>query len=92
MAIYLQDTVGGKGVGVYESSIEIGGVLMLLAPNHRIRRLVVAIDRRKESRIHRDQVRELAARIWGFNAAEELARIEAAKVAAKVKQLKDWGW
>lgn len=92
VAKYLDDTIGGGRAAVYESSIEVGDTLMLLAPNHRIRRLVVAIDREPGFKITRKRVLELAQLIWKYREPELLAQVEEAKVAMKKKQKKDWGW
>lgn len=88
---YLRDTVGGW-CAVYESSIEAGGNVMLLSPNHRIRRLVVRLDRTPGTRIGKQQIAEYVQDIWFLNTIDEEARIEQKRADDLKQRFVDWGW
>lgn len=65
---------------------------MLLSPNHRIRRLVVRLDRTPGTRIGKQQIAEYVQDIWFLNTIDEEARIEQKRADDLKQRFVDWGW
>lgn len=86
---------GEPWAAVYQTVIEIRGRCFLLQPQHLIRRLVLAIDRRTDRIISRDHVLVLGrsiARLDRMSEDQIRAQEHAAFDSERERRRTEWGW